>query len=190
MKKGTDEITGIILAGGKSTRMGNDKALTLYKGEPMISYSIKLLQPFCNRILISTTNSRHKEFGFETIEDLYPDTGPMGGLFSCMAQSRTQANICLPCDVPEMRPEIIERLFGVYDGTSCIIPLTPKAEPLIAIYPRETTPVMLKLIQSGKYKMTSIFENFPVTYVDMHMFNSNHKSAFANINKPDDLLIK
>lgn len=190
MKPGDAEITGIILAGGQSSRMGYDKALALYKGSPMITYSIKLLKPFCKRILISTGNPLHKAFGLETIGDVYKNTGPMGGIFSCLLQSMTQANICLPCDVPEMKPEIIENLLSLYTGNSCVVPLTPKPEPLIAIYPQEVTPLIQQLIKKKIYRMTEIFEKFPVTYADLSGLNlQNPKMYFANVNNPDDLII-
>lgn len=182
------DVTGIIFAGGKSSRMGFDKALALYKGQPMISYSIELLKPFCNRILISSSNTLHKDLGYECISDEYQDTGPIGGLSSCLHQSSTEVNICLPCDVPEMKPAVIRHLLSAYDYSSCIVPLTPLPEPLIAVYPKAVKGVVKQMISEGKYQMTGIFARFPVKYVELNEFNLQHaKHSFANINKPSDL---
>lgn len=179
------EVTGIIFAGGKSRRMGFDKALALYKGKPMIRYSIDLLKPFCSRILISSGNPLHQELGYETVADEYEGIGPMGGLLSCLHLSSTQVNICLPCDVPEMKPGIIKHMLDVYDNTSCVVPLTPLPEPLIAIYPKEVIGAIEELVKEKKYQMTGIFTRFPAKYVQIELKSSG--DIFANINRPEDL---
>lgn len=182
------EITGIILAGGKSRRMGVDKGLMPYKGKPMITYSIGLLEQFCSRILISTSNSAYEVFGYPTFADIYAGKGPMGGLYSCIKESTSEINICLPCDLPQMKSDILEYMLQISDGTRCIIPLTPYPEPLVAIYPSLVLPVMHQLITNGNYKMTQIFENFPVHYVPLEEFTGdNNLICFSNFNTPSDL---
>jgi molybdenum cofactor guanylyltransferase len=182
-------ITGIVMAGGKSQRMGIDKGLMIYQGKHMVSYSINLLSAFCSRVLISTSNPNYKAFNLETIPDLIPGSGPLGGLYSCLTQSTTEINICLPCDLPFMKPHIIEQLLQSYDGTSCVVPLTPLPEPLVAIYPLSVLPVLKELIENGKYRMTDIFRLFPVKYKSLKDFKgTNNQLCFANINSPDDIL--
>ncbi|HPG34509.1 MAG TPA: molybdenum cofactor guanylyltransferase, partial [Lentimicrobium sp.] len=73
------QITGIVLAGGKSTRMGTDKGLMIFQGKPLVMYSIDLLSMFCGRILISSNNPEYAKFGYEIIADELPGAGPMAG---------------------------------------------------------------------------------------------------------------
>ncbi len=182
------EITGIILAGGKSLRMGVDKGLMLYNGKPMITYSIELLKQFCSRILISTANPAHEIFGYPTIADTYSGKGPLGGLYSCIKESTSKINICLPCDLPKMQSGIIDYMLLVSNGKQCVVPLTPFPEPLVAIYPTAVMPVMQQLITKGNYRMTGIFENFPVHYLPLEEFpGDNNLSCFTNFNSPSDL---
>lgn len=188
MQSSDKEVTGIILAGGKSRRMGQDKGLIPYQGKSMVSYSIDLLSLFCNRILISTSNPAYKEFGIETVPDLHAELGPMGGLFSCLKVSETTLNICLPCDIPEMKPSVLQYLLQVSDGSSCIVPCTPLPEPLVSVYPATVLPVIGQLMNEGRYKMTDIFKHFPVKFIPMHEFQEeNVKKLFSNINSPVDL---
>lgn len=183
-----NEITGIILAGGKSLRMGEDKGLILYNGRPMITYSIDLLKQFCSRILISTANPAYQVFGYRTIPDTFAGIGPLGGLYSCIKESTSKINICLPCDLPKMQSGIIDYMLLASDGKQCVVPLTPYPEPLVAIYPSIVSPVMHQLITKGNYRMTGIFENFPVHYLPLEEFpGDNNLICFSNFNTPSDL---
>jgi len=188
MTNNHNEITGIILAGGKSQRMGVDKGLMIYNGRPMITYSIDLLKRFCSRILISTANPAYEVFGYPTVADVYSGKGPLGGLYSCIRESNTEINICLPCDLPLMKPEIIEYMLKYSDDIQCIIPLTPQPEPLVAIYPSQVLLLMHQQISAGKYKMTELFEYFPVHYIPLEEFpGANNLICFSNYNTPSDI---
>ncbi len=183
-------ITGIILAGGKSRRMGMDKGLILYKGKPMISYSIDLLAKFCGRVLLSSSSNIYDSFGLERVPDLIENAGPMAGLLSCLKKSNTEINLCLPCDTPEMTEDIVSHLIDVANENpgKCIVPLTPLAEPLTGIYPLSVIPVLESLLNNNDHRMTSIFSHFPVKYVPMDEFQANYnKDIFKNINSANDL---
>jgi molybdopterin-guanine dinucleotide biosynthesis protein A len=181
-------ITGIVMAGGKSQRMGVDKGLMMYQGQHMVTYSIQILSALFTRVVISTSNPDYKVFNLETIPDIYPGSGPLGGLYSCLSQSNSEVNVCLPCDLPFMKSHIIEQLLESYDGKSCVIPLTPLPEPLVAVYPLSVLPVLKELIEKVNYRMTDIFRNFPVRYISLREFKGtdNHR-YFANINSPGDI---
>jgi molybdenum cofactor guanylyltransferase len=182
------EITGIILAGGKSRRMGTDKGLLLYNGKPMIQYSIDLLSSFCERIVISTSNPAYNVFGLETIPDLVPQLGPMGGLYSCLKASKTSVNLCLPCDIPQMNLSVLNQLVEKSDIISCIVACTPYPEPLVAIYPLTVISVIEQLINTGNYKMADIFNLTPVKYIPLEEFHGeNIEKYFTNMNTPTDL---
>lgn len=184
------DCTGIIFAGGKSSRMGMDKGLVLYKGKPMISYSIDLLSLYCSRILLSASIDVYDSLGLERVPDILDNIGPISGLLSCLRKSTTEINICLPCDVPEIPSDVIKYLLRIANENKgkCIIPLTPKAEPLIAVYPKQLTPVLESLISKREYKMTSIFEHFPVKYIPLGEFPlMSNKNIFLNINSRTDI---
>ncbi len=181
-------VTGIVMAGGKSLRMGVDKGLLVYQGKPMVTYSIDILSALCSRVVISSSTPDYEVFNLETIPDIYPGSGPLGGLYSCMAQSETEGNICLPCDLPFMKLHIIDQLLQAFDGTRCVVPLTPLPEPLVAVYPLTVLPVVKHLIENKKYKMTAIYEHFPVKYLSLKDFKGeNILASFANINSPGDI---
>ncbi len=182
------EITGIVLAGGKSRRMGVDKGLMLYQGKPMISYSISLLKHFCSRIIISTSNTKYEDFGLPIISDSFPNAGPLGGLYSVLKESTTDINICLPCDLPKMKVEVLRHMLSASSSTHCVVPLTPQPEPLVAIYPSGVLPILHQLLTEGNYKMTEIYNHFPVHYIPLEEFpGSDIITCFTNLNSPADL---
>ena len=89
------KITGIILAGGLSSRMGRDKALIQLDKHKMIKKVITLIRPFCNELLISANKNIYHEFGYEVIKDKHKRIGPLGGIISCLNKSNTELNLII-----------------------------------------------------------------------------------------------
>lgn len=110
MKATKDEITGIILAGGKSSRMGKDKGLCDFKGKALVSYAIETLRPLCGNLMISANYfpEKYAEFDLPVIADEVKNIGPMGGILSCLKQSHTQHNLVLSCDTPFVTTDVSE----------------------------------------------------------------------------------
>lgn len=182
------DLTGIILAGGKSKRMGIDKGLMNWNGQPMIINSIEALLPFANQLLISSTNKEYEKFNLEVVPDEIPGLGPIGGLLTCLEKSRSEACLCLPCDAPYIKPDLIEFLLSKYTGSECVVPLTPLPEPLFAIYPIAVIPVIKRLIELKSFSLLEIFKNYPTSYIHLNdMPDQTWRSYFFNFNSPDDI---
>ena len=100
-----EPITGIILAGGKSSRMGTDKGLMRLNGKPMIQHILDPMAKICQRILIITGNPMYGMFGFELVNDEAPDYGPVMGILSGLKQSqnRTEFSTQLRCSFHHFR---------------------------------------------------------------------------------------
>jgi molybdopterin-guanine dinucleotide biosynthesis protein A len=134
-----NEITGIILAGGKSQRMGTDKGLLLLNGKPFISHIYEALKPIVgDNIVVVSSNADYDAFGYKRIEDLIADKGPVGGLYTALKQSKTKLNLVLSVDVPMVSTELLEWLVQNHDDSYLItqVQANEKASPLIAVYDR------------------------------------------------------
>ena len=94
------KITGIILAGGLSSRMGKDKSFIQLDEHKMIEKIIALIRPFCDELLISANKNKYKDFGYEIIKDKHKRIGPLGGIISCLNESSHELNIIISCDTP------------------------------------------------------------------------------------------
>lgn len=132
-------ITGIILAGGKSERMGTDKGLLMLNGKPFISHVYDALKAVVGaNIVVVSSNAEYDAFGYHRIEDLISDKGPVGGLYTALKQSKTKLNLVLSVDVPLVSTELLEWLVQNHDESYLMtqVQANEKASPLIAVYDR------------------------------------------------------
>ena len=129
-------ITGIILAGGKSSRIGFDKGFINLNGKPFIVHIIEAMKPLVNNIIIVSDNTDYDKFGYQIVNDLIKNSGPVAGLYSGLSNSKTEYNLVLSCDVPLIKTFILEQLIDRFDIDYDMIQLQSenKSMPLIAIY--------------------------------------------------------
>ena len=153
--------TGIILAGGKSARMGTDKGMLWFRDKFLIEYSIESLKPFCNTLLISSGNDDYRMFGYPVIKDVILNKGPVGGIYSCLLESASPVNIVLPCDMPMINAQIIERLVQQASSAQIVVFINTKGEmePLCGMYNKEVLPFMMDRIIAGKYDLTGLVKS-------------------------------
>ncbi|MGB5419849.1 molybdenum cofactor guanylyltransferase [Algibacter sp.] len=132
-------ITGIILAGGKSSRMGTDKGFLLLKNKTFVQYSMDALQPLVSEIIIVSDNTDYDVFGFKRINDITKNAGPVAGICSGLNASLTDYNLILSCDIPLITSDVLQLLIDNIDDTSQIIQVESKGKsmPLIAMYKKE-----------------------------------------------------
>lgn len=148
-------ITGIILAGGKSSRMGTDKGFLLLKNKPFVQYSIDALTPLVSEIIIVSDNSDYDVFGFKRIADITKNAGPVAGICSGLEASTTDYNLILSCDIPLIKSQILEKLINNIDDTSQIIQVESKGKsmPLIALYKKEVANTFNTFLQNDERRL-------------------------------------
>jgi molybdenum cofactor guanylyltransferase len=135
---GQSSIAGLVLAGGKSSRMGQDKALLDYQGQPLLRYQMQKLEDVgCQPIAISAPPGRgYEKFTKLVIKDLIPNLGPMGGIYSVLKKLEDVEKILvLGVDLPNVTTEFLSRLIEKSEGYDATFPVSRHgAEPLCAIY--------------------------------------------------------
>ncbi len=157
----TTPMTGIILAGGKSSRMGTDKGLLTFKNLPLVQYCINALTPFAATIMIITANKAYDKFNVPCYADLYPDAGPLGGIHTGLHYSTTEANFVLSCDTPFITGTIIQKIQDLYQDAKSITTIVSneKLMPTIGMYPKSLSPSLTKEIKKGNLKLTDYVLN-------------------------------
>lgn len=180
------DITGIILAGGKSSRMGTEKGLVQFNGKPFIQYSISALKPLVSRTLIISANPDYDLFKLERIEDLITGAGPLAGIYTGLNQTKTEYNLVLSCDVPLIKTEVLELLIKAQDSKWEVVQLvsTGKSMPLIALYHRRCETIFYELLQNDERRLHVALSQCKVKNVEL---NSEKDLFAANINTPEDL---
>jgi len=180
-------ISGFILAGGKSSRMGTDKALLLVQDEPLLKRMIRLLEPFCKTIAISGNKMDYNVFNIELVEDLYTGCGPISGIISSLKHSSTEWNLLVSVDVPFINDAFIQNLISHVGNYDCIIAEHEgRVEPLMGLYKRQIIPVVEEMISQGDYKLTRLLDKLNVRYVNCDSLIKQFPRLFVNINLPED----
>lgn len=187
MKEG---YTGIILAGGKSRRMGMEKGLADFQGQPLIHWAVSVLKEACSEILISSNTSSFEYLGFKVIPDIYPDSGPMGGIFSCLLESKNRINLVLSCDMPFVKPGIFSFLSKQIGDAWICVPWYEgdHFEPLCGIYLKDSLSDIQAFLDIKNYKLPELFSktNFKAIMIK-DIIPPLHKYHFMNINSLSDL---
>ncbi len=180
-------ISGFILAGGKSRRLGTDKALLMFQGKPLLEHMIGLIAPLCNKVFIGGKNSDYTSFGVEMIPDLYSDCGPIAGIFSSLKYSVSEWNLLVSVDVPFANVELFQFLISNIGDYDCIIPQhNSGVEPLIGLYNQRTLPVIEEMIKSGDYRLTNLLSKLNTCYIDCNHLIKKYPRLFMNINRMED----
>jgi molybdopterin-guanine dinucleotide biosynthesis protein A len=180
------EITGIILAGGQSKRMGTDKGLILLNGKPLISYAIDTLSGFCDEIIISANDDAYNSFGLKVVPDLMTGQGPMGGIYSCLKAVKTKYAIVLSCDMPFVDRQIIELLLTGQKHFQAVLPgYNNFMQPVCALYNSEILPLIEHHLFSGKLKLAGFVEMLNHKIVDI---SNEDEYKLLSINTKSELL--
>lgn len=178
------ELTAIILAGGKSSRMGQDKGLIQYRGKPMVTYAIEACRNLTSTIIISTNNVDYASFGYPLIGDVHKEVGPLGGLEAALTFSMTEDNIVCPCDMPNIHPGMFKTILQNKNGNKSVIvgDKEGKVFPVIGYYNKSALPVIQHQIKTGNYKMLSLVKELHAETIVIHS-----ESLLSNLNYPEDL---
>ena len=108
-----DDIIGIVLAGGKSSRFGSNKALYIHEQQTLLEHSLQLLKPLCQQVCISGCYSEYQKFDVSCIPDLITNIGPLGGIYSAMKNFNSPYYLFLTCDMPFMEEALLQRLLTI-----------------------------------------------------------------------------
>jgi len=186
------KTTGIILSGGKSSRMDSDKGLLMLQGKPLIQYSIEVLKGLCDEIIICANKQGYDTFGFPVIKDVYPDLGPIGGIYTGLLNSGSESNFVLSCDMPFISSQTLIYLLSKKNKNLVSIPIHGKnmIEPLCALYSKTILPQLTKQIQNQDLKLMNLLKTVDVNWVKMDSgLEFYHPDLFFNINDQDSLKI-
>lgn len=182
------QITGIILSGGQSTRMGTDKALIQINGKTLLENIIQICQPLCAHILISSNNSAHEKFGYKIIPDEIINCGPLGGIYSCLKKSETDWNFVISVDAAFVKPEFVSFLISEIGYYGAIVPVhNIGKEPLIALYQKKGLTEIFKMLDDKNFKMHDLLNTINTKYVDSQKWVEKFPDIFRNLNTPEDI---
>lgn len=181
-------ITGVILAGGKNSRMGSDKGLLQVGGKSIIERQIAVLQPLVKEIIIIHNGDNYTELGHQIYKDIMPDCGPMGGIYTALMVSQTAKIFVLSCDMPFISSELVKMIIEKTENCEIAIPRNgEKLEPLCAVYDQSCIETFRELLDQKALKMMDALKLFRVKELTITQ-EILAKQPFTNINTPEDYL--
>ena len=185
----TKSITGIVLAGGRSRRMGSDKSLMVLNGKTLVEYAIDALKPVCSKVVISSNNFIYDYTGCEVWPDDLPDRAPMIGIYSSLKRSETDVNIILSCDMPMMSSEMLKYLLENSSNHDITVPVHGDhfIEPLCGIYRKSSLEILKEFVEKGNFRLNEYIQACSHQLVEADSNLSFYTpELFSNMNSPED----
>jgi molybdopterin-guanine dinucleotide biosynthesis protein A len=178
-------IPAVIFAGGKSSRMGRDKALLPFAGHPSLaSYQYTKLQSYFDKVYLSAKSDKF-DFEANVIQDLYTISSPLAGILSIFAALKADEIFILSVDAPFINGSIIQKIIEEkHKGKDAIIAQTINGiQPLCGLYRRSLLPFAQKALEADRHKLTTLLKN-----VDTHFVPFEEEELFANLNQPHEYM--
>jgi len=183
-------LNAIVLAGGRSSRFGQDKAFAKVGDSTIVESLLFSLKIFFNKIIVVTNHvDKYRQFPVQVVEDRIKGMGPLVGIYSGLLASDTERNFVVACDMPLLNPRLISYICSIPEGEVVVPRVEDKLEPLHSIYSRSCIPAIEAQLATGDYKIQNFFDKVETEYVDeeeIRMFDPN-LTSFLNINLQKDL---
>ncbi|HEY2991342.1 MAG TPA: molybdenum cofactor guanylyltransferase [Methylomirabilota bacterium] len=185
-------MTGVIQAGGKSTRMGGEpKALLELGGRRIIERVLDAVRPVVDDVLIVTnTPDLYGFLGVPMVPDVYPDHGSLGGIFSGLAAAGGEAAFTVACDMPFLHPDVARLVVGRAGEGDVVIPrVGEQLETMHALYAKACLPHIEARLKAGRLKIVGFFDDVRVVEIP-ETDVARHRApdvVFMNVNTPDEL---
>jgi molybdopterin-guanine dinucleotide biosynthesis protein A len=188
------ELSGGILAGGRSNRFGSNKALFAPDGERLIERAVRLLRPFCAQVLVSASHANadaYRFLGLDIVEDLHADCGPLGGLEALLTLCATPWMFILACDMPYVSsdalltmaglPQLSEALGGTIQAFAWKNKIEGSVSPFPLLIRRSVLPSLQKQMSTGRLGVKTFLSTLNTYYIP-----TDSTLLLRNVNRPED----
>jgi len=185
-----NDVFGFVAAGGRSSRMGRDKAWLELAGKPIIEHVIDALTAVTARIAILANDAEYKKLGFPVFKDSQLGVGPLEAIRTALSNSSTPRILLVGCDLPFVTSELFKFLLNEGQHFDVVVPMSADQmlEPLCAVYSTRILATVEQLISEGERKISTLFDRVATRFVTFDELNHLAGSAtfFVNINMPED----
>jgi molybdenum cofactor guanylyltransferase len=184
-----NEVTGVVLSGGKSSRFGQDKGLYPYNGKPLVLHALEILAPVCSKLMISTNDAASYEgFGYECIEDISPNAGPLAGIQSALTHAPNDIVAIISCDTPHIPTALYTRLIESICNHDVVMPShNGFIETMAAVYAKKCLLVIEAAIKSKRFRILDAIESMDSLFLGIENESFYKPDIFHNINYKKDI---
>jgi molybdenum cofactor guanylyltransferase len=182
------EITAIILAGGKSTRMKQEKGFMPFNGKMLVEHVIFSVKKISLHIIIITQNEEYGQLGYPCYADVLKDKGALGGIYSGLFHSTTKKNLVVGCDMPFLSEKLLTGLVkNIGEEDVLLTEHKGKAETLCSVYDKNCLVHIRKQLEQDHLKITDAFAGLKTRVISFDKEDWFKGNEFANINSQEDL---
>ena len=186
-----NDVTAFVLAGGKSTRMGTDKAFLRWQKGTLLDHVLDVVHQLTPHVCIVADRRRFAGYDAVLIEDIYPGRGPLGGIHAALSATATEWNVMLAVDLPLVSHPLLSYLVGrarESDATVTVPSAGGRLQPLCAVYRREFAEVARRSLEAGENKIDRLFARVRTqTIEEENLLRAGFsREAFRNVNTPED----
>ncbi|SDC35240.1 molybdenum cofactor guanylyltransferase [Williamwhitmania taraxaci] len=184
-----ERVTGIILAGGKSRRFGSNKALYRHNGKCLVEYSIDVLRPVCNELILITNNPADFSFtGLTIYEDIHKDCGPLAGIHTGLVHSKNLNNLIISCDSPELHTDLFRAILENRENYQVVMPThNGIKESMASFFHKNSIPLIEAAIATNCLKVFNAIMPMTTLFLDVSKMPFYSEQLFANINTKEAL---
>lgn len=185
-------VAVFVLAGGKSSRMGEDKAFVRLGGRTLLEQALETARGVADDVRIVGEPLKFAQFA-PVVEDVFPASGPLGGIHAALRASRAELNLMLAVDMPFVSPKLLEFLIKRAESMSAAVTV-PRVnggwQPLCAVYRPEFADAAEKALRAGHYRIDALFDSVPVQAVSEEELKAAGFSSemFRNLNTREELV--
>ena len=194
-------VTGVILAGGTSRRMGQNKALLQLGDDPLIAHVIRLMRLATDELLLITNNpAEYAHLGLQMHSDMIPDAGALGGIYTGLMHASHDAVLCVACDSPFLQPKLLSYLVSVLGDYDAVMPYTYKAPPsdnedapitlqtLCAAYSKRCLSIIELMLQESELRVHALQARANILTLAPEIWKTydSEGHSFFNVNTPED----
>ena len=183
-------MTGIVLSGGESRRMGTDKAFLKVDGAPMIEHVLQSLRSVVSRIIIVTNRPEsYAAYDAEVVIDACNKRGSLVGIYSGLLRSKDDYNLIVACDMPFLNSRLLSYMANQADSYDIVLPRVGEfVEPLHAIYHKRLTTIMDRHIKRDQLQIRGIFSGLKIRYITEEEIDRHdpERRSFINLNTPNE----
>ena len=188
--RGVDEVTAFVLAGGKSLRMGEDKAFLRLGAGTLLAHALELARGAARKVFIVGSARKFAAFA-PVVEDVYAERGPLAGIHAALTRTATDLNLMIAVDLPFLQPTFLQYLVAQARQTEAVV-VAPRAggglQPLCAVYRRSFAEVAERSLRAGKNRIDSLFSEVQARTIDPEELKQGgfSEDMFRNLNTKED----
>lgn len=184
------DVTAFVLAGGKSTRMGTDKAFVMLDGRTLLDRALEAARSVTENVFVSGDPAKYESYA-ACVTDFYPNCGPLAGIHAALHSSYTEFNLILAVDLPFVTAGFLQFLISramASTGANITLPRSDgQFQPLCTVYRREFVVSAEQALRAGRYRIDALFDPRVTQVIEQDVLEAAGFSSniFRNLNSPE-----